>query len=151
MKKKAKIIIWICGLVAVVLISLVSISLFSTNQRVKQMNEKILLFLMSLEDTSWTDPEGRFLAARVVYIDPDSKERDIFFTVPADKMEQFEKEFRESIQNATRPYEGRGGLYMWKMYQLEIATEKKTYKVFISWTSDHLYFENGLKTNRFSS
>lgn len=51
------------------------------------MNEKILLFLRSLKDTSWTSPEGRFQAARIVCIDPYSKDRDIFFTVPVDKME----------------------------------------------------------------
>ncbi len=141
MKKKTKIILWICVLVSVGLISLVSISLFSTNQQVKRMNEKILRFLMSLKDTSWTNPEGRFLAARIVYIDPYSKDRGIFFTVPTDKMEQFEKGFRESMQNAEQPYMGR--INMWKMYRLEIITEKKTYKVYIEWTGEKVYFENG--------
>jgi hypothetical protein len=98
---------------------------------------------MSLKDTSWTNPEGRFLAARIVYIDPYSKDRDIFFTVPAVKMEEFEKVYRESIKNAVKTDYW---LNMWKMYRLEITTEKKTYKVFISWDSDHLYFENGLKS-----
>lgn len=145
MKKKVK-IIWICGLIAVVLVSLVSISLFSTNRRVKYMNEKIILFLMSLKDTRWTNPDGRFLAARIVYIDPYSKDRDIFFTVPANKIEQFENGFRKSIQSANRPYEGRRGLYMWKMYQLEVTTEKKTYKAYIEWTSEKVLFENGMES-----
>jgi hypothetical protein len=145
MQKKAK-IIWIGVAIVLILISLASISLFSTNQQVKRMNEKILLFLMSLKDTSWTNPEGRFQTARIVYIDPYSKDRNISFTVPADKIEQFEKGFRESIQNADRPYGGRGGLYMWKMYRLEITTEKKTYKVFIKWTSEKVLFENGMES-----
>ena len=144
MKKKTKIILWICVLVSMALISLVSISLLSTNQQVKRMNEKILRFLMSLKDTSWTNPEGRFLAAKIVYIDPYSKDRDIFFTVPTDKMEQFEKGFRESMQNAEQPYMGR--INMWKMYRLEIITEKKTYKVYIEWTGEKVYFENGMES-----
>jgi len=144
MKKKAKIIIWIGGLIAVVMISLVSISLFSTNQQVKRMNEKILRFFMSLKDTSWTKPEGRFQVARIVYIDPYSKDRDIFFTVPADKIEQFEKGYREAIRTADNPY----GWYinMWKMYRLEITTEKKTYKVYIEWTREKVLFENGMES-----
>lgn len=99
---------------------------------------------MSLKDTSWTDPEGRFLAARIVYIDPYSKESNVFFTIPADKMEQFEKGFRESIQNADQRYVGR--INMWKMYLLEITTEKKTYKVYLEWTSEKVLFENGMES-----
>ncbi len=145
MKKKAKIIIWICGLIALVLISLVSISLFSTNQRVKYVNEKILRFFMSLKDTSWTSPEGRFQAARIVYIDPYSKDRDIFFTVPIDKIEQFEKGYREAIRTADNPYGW--NVNLWKMYRLEITTEKKTYKVYLKWTSEKVYFENGMESS----
>jgi len=137
-------IIWIGGLVAMVLISLVSISLFSTNQQVKRMNEKILRFVMSLKDTSWSSPEGRFLAASIVYIDPYSKDRNIFFTVPADKIEQFEKGYREAIRTAEKPYEWY--INMWKMYRLEITTEKKTYKVYLEWTNEKVLFENGMQS-----
>lgn len=144
MKKKAKIIILIGGLIAVVMISLVSISLFSTNQRVKYMNWKIMLFFMSLKDTGWINPEGRFQAARIVYIDPYSKDRDIFFTVPADKIEQFEKGYRKAIRTAEKPYEWY--INMWKMYRLEITTEKKTYKVYLEWTNEKVLFENGMES-----
>jgi hypothetical protein len=145
MKKKAKIILWIFGLFAMVLIILVSISLFSTNQRVKYVNWKIMLFFMSFKDTGWINPEGRFQSVRIVYIDPYSKEKNISFTVPADKIEQFEKGYREAIRTAQKPYEW--NINLWKMYRLEITTEKKTYKVFFEWTNEKVLFENGMESS----
>ncbi len=130
---------WTGGLIAAVMISLVSISLFSTNQRVKYVNWKIFLFFMSLKDTGWINPEGRFQAARIVYIDPYSKDRNISFTVPADKIEPFEKGYREAIRTAEKPYEW--NINMWKMYRLEITTEKKTYKVYIEWTNEKVFLK----------
>lgn len=144
MKKKAK-IRWIGGFIAVVLISLVSISLFSTNQRVKYMNGKILQFIMSLKDTSWMDPKGEFIGAHIEASALQDVPRSVWLVVPSERMEEFERVYRESIKNGVQmgytPY-------FWNVNLLRIqTTAKKEYKVFISWDSDHLYFENGLKTN----
>ncbi len=143
-KKKTK-IIWICGLFAVVLISLVSISLFSTNQQVKRMNGKILQFVMSLKDTSWMDPKGEFIGAHIEASALHDVPRSVWFVVPSERMEEFERVYRESIKNGVQTGYNPN---FWKINLLRIqTTAKKEYKVYINWTSDHLYFENGLKTN----
>jgi len=143
MKKKTK---YIAGGCAFIIVTLVSISLFSTNQQVKRMNEKMLRFFMSLQDTSWTNPKGRFLAARIVYIDEYSKDKDrrVLFTVPADKMEQFEKGYRDAIRTADNPYGW--DIFMQKEYWLEITTEKKTYKAYLRWTDEKVCLENGMRS-----
>lgn len=92
------------------------------------------------------DPKGEFIGAHIeASALGDDGPRSVWLVIPSERMEEFEKVYRESIKNAVKTDYW---LNMWEINLLRIqTTEKREYKVFIVWDSDHLYFENGLKSN----
>lgn len=144
MKKSTK---YIAGGCAFIIVTLVSVSLFSSNPKVKYANEKILRFLISLRnmDTSWTNPKGEFVSVYIESVAMHGVPSSIWFKVPADKMKEFEKGYRDSLKNAVQTTFWN----MWRTDRLWIETTEGKYEVFIMYTDEHVLFENGLKSKEF--
>ncbi len=86
-------------------------------------------------------PKGNFLQASIVGLYNDGKASYVWFRIPDDRIQEFEKKFRECAEKARREDEGPTPVGIGHFNQLRIITDKGKYAMHIIWTDEEVLFD----------
>ncbi len=126
-------LLWLILLFVAVISAILSFLLFKNSWQVIDLRKSM--------------PKGKFLEASIVELGDDGKVNYVWLEkIPDNRMEEFEKGFKECVKNA-KQFEGSSGDIL-EINQLRITTDKGKYAVYLIWTENYVQF-NGLRSKEF--